>query len=180
MLLRQTDSIVLLIDVQEKLIPYIAEKENLIVRCQWIMNLANRLMIPLIVSEQYPSGLSHTVPSLAVLNQNTVIEKVSFSCYREDKFKDYLHHFRKKQCVLIGIETHVCVLQTAIDLLAAQFEVFIVIDAVSSRSSLDHQYGLKRLKQAGAQLVTSEMVFFEWVEKAGTPYFKALSKEFLR
>ena len=80
----------------------------------------------------------------------------------------------------MGIETHVCVLQTALDLVDADYEVFVAVDAVSSRQELDHRYGLKRMKQAGVELVTAEMVFFEWLEQAGTEEFKALSKRFFK
>lgn len=181
MLLKRDSSCLLLIDVQEKLAPYVMKADDLLKRCQWLVNLANELDVPALVSEQYPQGLGKTLsPLQELLSSHKAIEKVCFSCWREPTFKQALHALDKTQVVLIGIETHVCVLQTALDLLEAGYEVFVVVDAVSSRHEQDYRYGLKRMKQDGVHLVTSEMVFFEWVEKAGTPEFKALSKAYLQ
>lgn len=178
MLLRKEDSCLLLVDVQEKLSPYVLESEAMIERCQWLMRLAQELDIPIITSEQYPSGLGQTV---SVLRQAaSAIDKVHFSCWREPRFNQHLRSLNKNQIVLIGIETHVCVLQTAFDLIDKGYEVFVVVDAVSSRHELDMSYGLKRMKQAGVQLITSEMAFFEWVEQAGTSQFKILSNAYLK
>lgn len=181
MLLEKDKSCLLLIDVQEKLTPLVMQSNATTDRCEWLIKLAKELNVPIVVSEQYPNGLGHTVASLKQLTfPDKAVEKVHFSCWREPSFKNQLKGLNKKQVVLIGIETHVCVLQTALDLLHADFDVFVVVDAVSSRHELDYQYGLKRMKQEGVSLVSSEMVFFEWVEKAGTPAFKALSKQFLQ
>ncbi|KTD64813.1 hydrolase [Legionella spiritensis] len=178
MLLKKDDSCVLLIDVQEKLAPYVLESKKMIARCQWLMKLADELGVPVLTSEQYPGGLGATVAPLQ--HSRASVAKVHFSCWRERNYQEKLRELDKNQLVLIGIETHVCVLQTALDLLEAGYQVYVVVDAVSSRHEHDVKYGLKRMKQAGAELITSEMVFFEWVEKAGTPEFKALSKAYLR
>lgn len=181
MLLEREKSCLLLIDVQEKLTPLVHESEALVARCQWLINLANELSIHTLISEQYPRGLGGTVPELrSLLSNQQPYEKIDFSCYQEPQFQVEIKAAKKKQVVLIGIETHVCVLQTAMDMHAAGFEVFVVVDAVSSRSTLDYKYALKRMKQAGIQLVTSEMVFFEWVGQAGTEEFRRLSKAFLQ
>ena len=108
------------------------------------------------------------------------MDKVHFSCYRESSFVHHWQSIDRKQVVIAGIETHVCVMQTAMDMNSSGFDVFVVVDAVSSRHEVDHKYGLKRMKQAGIHLVTAEMVFFEWVGQAGTPEFKALSQSYLR
>lgn len=178
MLLKKEDSCLILIDVQEKLTPYVQHAENLIARCKWMLRLAKELDVPMVISEQYPSGLGVTVEPLR--HFGTTLDKVHFSCWRDQALSTHLEQLKKKQIVLIGIETHVCVLQTALDLCKAGYHVFVVVDAVSSRHELDHRYGLKRIKQSGGYLVTSEMVFFEWVNKAGTPEFKALSKSYLQ
>ncbi|WED44535.1 hydrolase [Legionella cardiaca] len=181
MLLEKENSCLLLIDVQEKLAPHVKEPDQLLNRCQWLIRLASELQVPLLVSEQYPRGLGATVTSLKeLMPQKEYIEKVHFSCFREPSFKHSLDALNKKQLVLIGIEAHVCVLQTAIDLQEAGYDVFVVVDAVSSRKELDYKYGLKRMKQIGIQLVTSEMIFFEWVGQAGTAEFKALSNAYLK
>src|SRR5690606_4022246 len=108
------------------------------------------------------------------------IEKVTFSCMREPRFKERLSDLNRKQIVLIGIETHVCVLQTAMDLRKEGYDVFVVVDAVSSRYEVDHYCALDRMEHAGIQIVSAEMVFFEWVNQAGTPEFKKLSQAYLR
>ena len=182
MLMQKDASGLLLVDVQEKLTPHVSNSEQLIERCAWLMRLAQAVNVPILVCEQYPSGLGKTVESLRVLAAPyDPIEKVHFSCYRSDRLMKNWQQLGKKQFIIAGIETHVCVLQTAMDIKQqSDSEVFVVVDAVSARSELDHKYGLKRMKQAGIQLVTSEMVFFEWVEQAGTSEFKALSQAFLR
>jgi isochorismate hydrolase len=170
-----------LIDVQEKLTPLVQKPDQLIERCHWIMRLAKELSVPTLVSEQYSKGLGHSVSPLHEENSHSKpIEKVYFSCWKEPHFKQTLEALKKQQIVLIGIETHVCVLQTALDLIQAGYQVFVVVDAVSSRHEIDYRYGLKRMKQDGAHLVTAEMVFFEWVEQAGTPEFKHLSQSYLK
>lgn len=181
MLLERDKSCLLLIDVQEKLTPLVHESKALVARCRWLISLANDLGIHTIVSEQYPKGLGSTISELQALlpNQNA-LEKVDFSCFREPTFQLALKACKKKQMVLIGIESHVCVLQTAMDLHDAGHQVFVVVDAVSSRSMLDYKYALKRMNQAGIHLITSEMVFFEWVGQAGTEEFKRLSKAYLQ
>ncbi|WP_045105829.1 hydrolase [Legionella hackeliae] len=180
MLLKREQSCLLLIDVQEKLTPHVKEPARLLDRCAWLIRLATELKVPLLVSEQYPKGLGGTIePLKSLVSHCQCSEKVHFSCFREPSFKKNLESVEKKQMVLIGIETHVCVLQTAIDLQEAGYSVFVVVDAVSSRSEIDYKYGLKRMKQAGIQLITAEMVFFEWVGQAGTAEFKALSKAYL-
>lgn len=181
MLLNKEHSGFLLVDVQEKLTPLVLNADALVTRCQWLIRLAKELAVPCVTSEQYPKGLGKTVESLQTMGSNEgCIEKVDFSCYREPTFVKHWGKINKKQVVIAGIETHVCVLQTAMEMCGSGLNVFVVVDAVSSRHELDHKYGLKRMKQVGIQLVTSEMVFFEWVGKAGTPEFKALSQSYLR
>lgn len=177
MLLNKRNSCLILVDVQEKLTSHVQNSSELIAKCDWLLRLAETLAVPRIISEQYPSGLGHTVPLLQQVD--TVFDKVHFSCWRAPALQAKIQSLKKKQIVLIGIETHVCVLQTALDLIDAGYEVFVVVDAVSSRHEIDYRYGLKRIKQLGGHLVTSEMVFFEWVEQAGTPEFKQLSKTYL-
>lgn len=179
MLLKNEQSALMLIDVQEKLAPLVMQSDAMIGRCQWLMELARELSVPQIASEQYPQGLGKTVPPLnSLIPSDSLLEKVHFSCWPEPRIRAHLQELEKKQLILIGIETHVCVLQTAIDLLDAGYQIFVVVDAVSSRHEVDHKYGLKRMKQAGVQLVTAEMVFFEWLKQAGTTEFKTLSKRF--
>ncbi len=181
MLLNKNDSILLLIDVQEKLVPFIFNKEHCIKRALWLLRLAIKMNVPVLASEQYPKGLGSTIEELKLhIPTSEFIEKEHFSCMQAPGFIHCLTNHKKNQLILLGIETHVCVLQTALELQTAGYEVFVVVDAVGSRSELDHKYGLKRMKQAGIHLVTSEMIFFEWFRQSDAPNFKALSKEFLK
>lgn len=181
MLIKRNDSVLVLVDAQEKLIPAVLNHEQMISRCDWLLKLATNLNIPILVSEQYTKGLGPTVAPLNnYINQSNCIEKVHFSCMQEPKYINELNKHRRKQLILIGIEAHVCVLQTALETKEAGYDVFVVVDAVSSRSEMDLKYGLKRLKQDGVHLVTSEMVLFEWIRQAGTDEFRRVSKEFLK
>lgn len=180
MLVDKNDSLIILVDVQEKLTPLVVEPKALISRCEWLLRLATRLSVPIIISEQYPQGLGKTLEPLNEFHPSkNFIEKVHFSCMQSQAMQDLLNHYKKNQIILIGIEAHVCVLQTAMELRSTGKEVYIVVDAVSSRSAMDKKYALKRMEQEGVHLITSEMVFFEWLRRAGTPEFKALSKEFM-
>jgi nicotinamidase-related amidase len=181
MLLHRHQSCLVIVDVQEKLMPKIHESTIIEARCAWLMRLAGELKIPLMVSEQYPKGLGETLPSLKRwMPGKTDIEKVHFSCYRDPSFIKHWRTVNRSQVVLAGIETHVCVLQTALDMNAAGIDVFVVTDAVGSRNLSDHSCALQRMNQAGIHLVTSEMVLFEWLEQAGTSIFKTVSQTFLK
>lgn len=180
MLLEKDNSLLFLIDVQEKLAPLVLNHESIINRAEWVLKLAQKLSVPYWVCEQYPKGLGPTVAQLSNFKtSDNIIEKTNFSCAHEPLFQAQIQNVFKKQVIFVGIETHVCVLQSAMQCLDDGLEVYIVVDAVSSRNQLDHQYGLKRLKHCGAQLITSEMLFFEWIKTSKHPDFKALSKEFL-
>jgi nicotinamidase-related amidase len=180
MLLNKDESILLLIDVQEKLTPAVLDSNAFIAHCEWMLKLAKKMGVPILVSEQYPKGLGSTLAPLRIyFNQDSCVDKVHFSCMSDAHYVQRLKQFQKKQLVLIGIEAHVCVLQTALEMKEQGYDVFVVVDAVSSRGEQNLKYGLKRMKQEGVHLVTSEMVFFEWLRMAGTPEFKELSKEFL-
>ncbi|OQW92470.1 MAG: hydrolase [Beggiatoa sp. IS2] len=180
MLIEPAHSCLLIIDVQEKLIKAISESQQVLENCAWLIQLAQTLNIPLLVSEQYPQGLGPTVLSLRPLfNPEVLMEKVHFSCVAEEHCKARLESLQRRQVIIGGIESHVCVLQTAIDLLKMGKEVFIVADAVSSRRLSDKELALARLRDVGIHIVSKEMVFFEWLHQAATPLFKQLSKQFL-
>lgn len=181
MLLNKQESLMLLIDVQEKLVPAVLNSDRFIARCEWLLKLATRMGVPILASEQYPKGLGNTLQNLsAYFDKENCIEKVHFSCMQEPNYLLRLREYNKKQLVILGIEAHVCVLQTAMEMKAEGYDVYVVVDAVSSRAEQDLKYGLKRMKQEGIHLITAEMVLFEWLRQSGTPEFKALSKEFLQ
>ncbi len=181
MLLDKDKSCLVVMDIQEKLTSAVLNPKHMLERCEWLMRLASELDVPTLVCEQYPKGLGFTVePIRGLMPHHEVFEKTSFSAYKDLDFKNEYESLNRKQVIIIGIETHVCVLQTAIDFVASGAQVYVVLDAISARHSNDHQSGIERMKQCGVQLVTSEMVFYEWLKHAGTPVFKALNQAFMK
>lgn len=180
-LLRAHNSCLLVVDVQEKLVPAVGEPEKLVANCAWLMGVASMLEVPLLVSEQYPAGLGRTVATLRSLApEDAWMEKVHFSCAEAPSCRARIEAVGRTQMVVAGIEAHVCVLQTALGLLQARKEVFVVADAVSSRRSLDAEVALARMRATGVQVITKEMVLFEWAHQAVTAQFRALSAKFLK
>ncbi len=144
--------------------------------CTILMKAAARMSVPVLISEQYPKGLGHTLPDLiSITGQNEAIEKLSFSCMGEETYAQRFDELGRSQAVIAGIETHVCVLQTAFDLIEKGHDTYVVADAVTSRAPVNRQTALDRMKEAGATIVTTEMVVFEWLRVAGTAEFKELS-----
>jgi nicotinamidase-related amidase len=179
MLLTRDKSQLLVIDVQEKLLPAMSNPDRVVERCIRLVRAARALEIPVTVSEQYPGGIGPTVSPLREVLGNTgaVMEKIEFSCMKNEALRERLHDLRKRgrgQVVMGGIEAHVCVTQTAIDLEDQGFESFVVADAVSSRAKSSRRLALARLLKSGVDVVDSEMVVFEWLGKGGTPQFKEL------
>jgi isochorismate hydrolase len=179
MLLIREKSQLLIIDVQDKLLDAMSAKSRLIQRCVRLVQAAKALDIPITVSEQYPQGLGPTVESIrwALGNSASILSKVEFSCAKNEPLRGRLDELRRQerqQIVIAGIESHVCVMQTAIDLENYGFDAFVVADAVTSRSKTSKRLALARLAKAGADIVDSEMVLFEWLGRAGTPEFKEL------
>ncbi|MFO7477029.1 MAG: hydrolase [Methyloceanibacter sp.] len=179
MLISRDKSQLLIVDVQDKLISAISGKDRVVERCVRLVRAARLLDIPITLSEQYPQGLGPTVDPIreAFANSGFVIDKVEFSCLRNEALRDRLHELRRQgrpQVVIGGTEAHVCVLQTAIDLEAQGFEAFVVADAIGSRSKVNRKLAINRMAKAGADVVDSEMVVFEWLERAGTRKFKEL------
>jgi nicotinamidase-related amidase len=169
------DTALLVIDVQEKLVPAIAGAAAMVRNIGFLIDGAGLLGMPVQATEQYPKGLGPTVPELAGRLPHRP-DKVAFSSCAVASVVEALHREARPKVVLAGIETHVCVLHTALDLLALDFRVFIPVDAVGSRYRLDHDVALRRLEQAGAVLTTTEGCLFEWVGGAGHPHFKAISR----
>lgn len=168
------DSALLVIDVQEKLVPKIAKADVLVKNIGFLIDGARILDVPVTATEQYPKGLGPTVPELAS-RLPTRPNKVAFSCCAIPAIVEDLERDARSKVVLAGIETHVCVLHTALDLLAKDFRVYIPMDAVGSRYPLDHEQALRRLENAGAIITTSETTVFEWLGGADHPRFKQVS-----
>lgn len=182
MLIHPDKSCLLVIDVQDRLLPAVMEPEQTERSVIQLIEVANRLQIPTLYSEQYPKGLGGTSPAVlnALSDSAIYLEKMSFSCAADSSCNQKINSIKPNQIVICGMETHVCVLQTAIQLRQQAREVYVVADAVSSRSALDKELGLARLRQAGVHIVTREMVIFEWLQRAGTDAFREISKAYLR
>lgn len=179
MLIDAAKSSLLIVDVQERLLPVMAEGNSVIERSKILLKAAKALDAPVAVSEQYPKGLGHTVEKLNQdIGNSPIFEKTSFSCWRDDGLRKHFtnqHDGGRPQVIIAGIEAHVCVAQTAIDMAQAGFGVFVVADAVSSRTESSVALALTRMGQSGVEVVNTEMVVFELLGKAGTTEFKALS-----
>ena len=180
MLLARESSCLLVIDLQEKLVAAVARAEALLTNTRWLIEGAQALGVPVVASEQYPRGLGHLVPPLReLLTDAAIVGKEHFSCVAANCLRGTPAEERS-QIVLVGAEAHVCVLQTAVDLHLGGKDVFVVADAVASRRVRDRYLGLERMRQAGVTIVSREMVLFEWLQRAGTDEFRAMSKRFLR
>jgi nicotinamidase-related amidase len=169
------DTGLLVIDVQERLIPKIQNRDALVRNIAFLIDGARLLGLPVQATEQYPKGLGATVPELAQRLPERP-EKVAFSCCAVPSVVEGFRRGARPKVVLAGIETHVCVQATALDLLAQNFQVYIPVDAVGSRYAIDHDLALRRLEKAGAILTTSETCVFEWVGGADHPRFRDVSK----
>jgi nicotinamidase-related amidase len=166
-----------IIDVQEKLSRVMHEKEKLFENLQRLIKGIQILGIPIIVTEQNPNGLGPTVPEIApLLIDSKPVTKFSFSCCGEKPFLRQLEMLNRKQVLLTGIETHVCVYQTAVDLIEAGYEVHTVVDCVSSRTPENRNLALDKMKSEGVRLTSVEIALFELLRTAASPKFKELSK----
>jgi len=171
------NSIGVVLDLQSKLFPYIHESEKLLKNAEILIEGLKELNVKLVVTQQYTKGLGGTLDSLnSIIGEYKHIEKTAFSCCGEPEFNEKLADAAKKFVIITGIETHVCVLQTAIDLLSKGYIPVIVEDCVSSRNINDKNMAIERMRQAGAYITTYESILFELLEKSGTDTFKAISK----
>lgn len=181
MLLNASDTLLVIVDVQEKLAPVIHQRDKLIGRMRWLGEIADELNVSTLVTEQYPKGLGISVDDLSAIIENArVIEKLHFSAWQEPQFGDAVKQSGKNQIVLMGMEAHVCILQTAIELKQAGFEVYVVEDAVGSRRESDKTTALERLRRYNIEIICSEMAAYEWLHKSGTDTFRHITKNWIR
>ncbi len=173
----QENSICLIIDVQERLFPYVNNHEILEKNISTLISGVNVLGIPVLLTEQYSKGLGPTISSIiSLIEPNNSIEKNAFSCCDEPAFITSLQNSGKKNIIIAGIESHICVLQTALDLLENGFQPVVVEDCVSSRNVNDKNIAILRMKEEGVIITTYESILFELVRISGTERFKAISK----
>lgn len=174
--LTTSNSQILVIDLQDKLLATISSRDVLIDRIAFLLEVGQQLDIPIFATEQYPKGLGPTDAKIAKCLPSVPVAKTSFSCCGTRGVLEELRSRERPNIVLVGMETHVCILQTALDLLVAGFTVFLPDDCLSSRNSHDHRTALKRLFQAGGIPTTSETIAFEWLEDSTHPEFKSVSQ----
>ncbi len=177
MLVDRKLSQLLVIDMQERLLPAMVAAQAVEDQCLILMQAAQALEIPVTLSEQYPKGLGSTSARLRSLpDLEPPLEKLTFSCWQDTALNQRLTGVNRRQIVIAGIEAHVCVLQSALDLAKAGFTVHVVADATSSRREENRGLALERLRRNGVAIISTEMAVFEWLERAGTTQFKSLSK----
>jgi nicotinamidase-related amidase len=173
-MLNDSDALLLMVDFQVKLLPFTWDAEGVTARTVRLIQGARRLDLPILVTEQYPQGLGTTDPRMiaALGEAYRPIVKTTMSCMGEQTFREALQAAGRRQVILCGIEAHVCVHQTAVDLVEAGYEVHLAADCVSSRRERDVELALRRMVQTGCRISTHEMAIFEILRVSGTPEFK--------
>jgi nicotinamidase-related amidase len=179
--LKREDCLLVVVDIQERLYGAMDAgfKDTFLKNSIVLIETAKASGIPLVVSEQYPKGLGKTVSEISrSLGDIPCLEKFSFSCYREKALKNAIDSTGKRAAIICGIETHVCVMQTVLDLMAAGYSVAVASDAVCSRRMHDRLTALEAMGRSGALIYSTETIAFMLMEKAGTPLFKQISPLF--
>lgn len=172
-------AVLVVLDFQDKLLEKIPSRDGIVGNALKLLEVCVALDAPVVWTEQYPKGLGRTTQAIAdrigaLLPDAVPIEKLSFGCFGSPGFVEAVEATGRSQVVIAGIETHVCVLQTALAGLEAGYEMYVVRDAVGSRKAPDFEAGLDRMRSAGVHVATSEMVVFELLREAGTPEFKLI------
>jgi nicotinamidase-related amidase len=172
------DTMAIVIDIQERLVPVIHDNEELLHNTQILIKGLQTLGIPMVVTQQYTKGIGMTVPALSeVFGEDfAYYDKLSFSCAGDEAILKKIEATGKKNVIICGIEAHICVLQTVIDLIANGYQVILVEDCVSSRKERDRQVGIKRAVSEGAILTSYESILFELTRVAGTEVFRSISR----
>ncbi len=174
--LNREDTVLLVIDIQEKLVPVMKYKDQVINNNKILISAAKEMKFPVIATEQYPKGLGQTVPELFELIDNeNIFAKNSFTAYT-DEVKETLMALGKKKVLITGMETHICVFQTTRDLINDGYQVYLVKDAVASRTKNNFINGIELIQSLGAVITNTETAVFDLLKISGTPEFKTMSK----
>lgn len=175
-ILNSENSLVIIIDVQEKLLNATFNKDTIQKKSEIIAKATNILNIPVIVTEQYPKGLGETITNIKnnLSEQTLFFEKTSFSALDSEEILESIKNANKEQIIIFGIETHICVSQTVAALIEAGYDVHVIKDACGSRSEIEYNAGLERMKDFGASILTIEILLFEWLKTAKHPNFKEI------
>lgn len=177
MRITRENTVGLIIDMQELLFPVMNEKETLLKNCQILTEGLVTLHIPLVISQQYTKGLGTTLPEIkSLIPDFKYIEKKEFSCFDNEEIAKSFQKLNAKNIIICGIESHVCVLQTAIDLKTAGLNPIVVMDCVSSRTKANYELAKERLQHEGVMTTSYESVLFELTRSAGAPEFRTISK----
>ena len=177
MRIKRENSAGLVIDIQGKLFPHMDHKEALLKKCTTLIEGLKVLDVPLVITEQYPKGLGSTIEEIGTLvDQDQAIEKIAFSCCDEPAVMQNVTMRSRKTIIICGIEAHVCVLQTVIDLHKSGYTAIVVEDCISSRSANDKGVAVERMRAEGAVITTCESILFELARVAGTDEFKSISR----
>jgi nicotinamidase-related amidase len=172
----RSNSLVLVVDIQERLFPHMLDSETLSKNCQKLLQGLTALAVPVYLSEQYVRGLGETIaPIKSLVASAKRGEKRSFSCCDDPDMFAEIAKFDRKQIILIGIETHVCILQSGLDFLAKGYDVMVIADCVSSRRESDKHVAIERLRQEGARISTYESILFELTRSSTAEEFKIIS-----
>ncbi len=175
LLIRSQDSALVVIDMQERLVPAMLAPARTIRNTRLLLQAAAKTGVPALLTEQYPQGLGATVPEIAkAAGDSRILPKMHFSCMEDQGFSAAFKALDRRQAILTGMEAHICVVQTAASLVEEGFEVFVVSDATASRTAESESACLARLSAAGVSIVTTEMVVFEWLGRAGTDAFRQM------
>lgn len=181
MLIKSSDSCLVIVDIQESLTPLVLSPREVINNTVRAIKAADIMKVPVLTAEQYPKGLSNTVIDLReLLEPQKIFAKTTFSAFKNKDFASALKKTAKKQVIISGIEAHICVLQTAFDLKEAGYEVFVILDAISSRNELDLTTAKERMRQNGISLITLDMLIFEWLSDSARVEFKQMREEVIR
>ena len=177
MLIRASDSALAVIDMQERLVPAMQAPARTLRNTRLLLTAAQEMQVPVLLTEQYPEGLGRTMPEiLAAAGDAPVLPKLHFSCMEDPGFASAFRTLGRRQAVIAGMEAHICVMQTAASLIEEGTQVFVVSDATASRTIDSERACIDRLQAIGAGIVTTEMVVYEWLGRAGTDSFRRLLK----
>ena len=178
-LLNRSDTLLVIVDMQEPFLRGIAEQERLLANVSLLLQAAVILEIPVIATTQYAERMGGLIPEVAALlpfSTGEPLDKLSFSCAGAPAFQRRLEESQRHQIVLCGVETHICVAQTALDLVHLGYQTHVVADAVSARSVEKHKLGMERVRDSAVLPCAAESAIYEWLCEAGTPEFKAILK----
>ena len=170
------NSIFILIDIQEKFVPHIFEIDRVINNANILLKGSEILEVPTIITEQYPKGLGNTCDKLNIdFVEGDIIEKTAFDCFNDDTFAETFYSYERENIIIYGIESHVCVLQTALSAIEENFNVHVIKDAVSSRTQENWELGIERMRQSKTFIASTEMILFQLLKSKEANGFKEIS-----